>query len=129
MRSAFCFASAAPILKTSKVLEENKAMLKSLPAPSQPRAPFQDRGVPMEKGLAGSHPRGKGRQRGRGERHHNNTPQQRRHTLLEMVSSSDSDFMSRPLTVFYVYVTLSCDMALHMEPSCESLNPELQGLA
>lgn len=80
---------AAPILKTSKVLEENKAMLKSLPAPSQPRAPFQVRGVPMEKGLAGNHPRGKGRQRGRGGRQHNDTPQQRRHTLLEMLLAPD----------------------------------------
>ncbi|KAG5262000.1 hypothetical protein AALO_G00290970 [Alosa alosa] len=79
----------APILKTSQVLEENKAMLKSLPAPSQARAPFQESSVPMEKGVHGNHPRGRGRRRGWGGRHHNDTPQQRRHTLLEMLLAPD----------------------------------------
>ncbi|XP_012675211.2 nuclear fragile X mental retardation-interacting protein 1 [Clupea harengus] len=77
---------AAPILKTSKVLEENKAMLKNLPAPSQP---FQESSVPMERGPPGNNSRGRGRRRGRGGRHHNDTPQQRRHTLLEMLLAPD----------------------------------------
>ncbi|KAL2088167.1 hypothetical protein ACEWY4_016995 [Coilia grayii] len=89
---------AAPILKATKALEENKAMLQTPPAgPPQPRAAPWGSSVPMVRASPGSIPprgrgrgRGRGRRRGRGARHQGgDTPHPRRHTLLEMLLAPD----------------------------------------
>ncbi|XP_007244268.3 nuclear fragile X mental retardation-interacting protein 1 isoform X2 [Astyanax mexicanus] len=98
----------SPLLKTAQALEENKALLAGLSVPAQYSAQSLNKEPPIRQSetdhqapypvsdqrnrWCGRGKRGRGRGRGRGGRGGNNptsVPQNRRHTLLEMLLASD----------------------------------------